>query len=258
MLPLVDLHCHLLAGLDDGPRTEDDALAMCRLAYEEGTRMAAALAHQNERWSAVTPEAIRSAAGKLAARLREAAVPLTVFPCAEVTASPDIVEAWEAGRLMSVADRGQFLLVEMPHGLFVDLRPAVRRLAAAGVRVILAHPERQPELLHEPGAIEALIGEGCLVQVSSASVTGPRSVTDGRALKGWFRRGCVHLLGSDGHSPRRRQPRLAEAYRQVRAWAGAVVADRVGSTNGTAILHGLPLRVPPPEPERRAWLARLW
>src|SRR5581483_6286232 len=128
MLPLADLHCHLLAGLDDGPRAEDDALAMCRLAYAEGTRLVAATAHQNERWPAVTPAVIRRATERLAGSLRAAGVPLTVFPCAEVMVRPDIEEAWRRGDLLSVADRGQYLLVEMPDGLFVDLRETVRRL----------------------------------------------------------------------------------------------------------------------------------
>ncbi len=61
MIPLIDIHCHLLAGLDDGPATQEEALAMCRLAYAEGTRMAAATAHQNDHWPDVTPERIRLA-----------------------------------------------------------------------------------------------------------------------------------------------------------------------------------------------------
>jgi protein-tyrosine phosphatase len=258
MIPLVDMHVHLLAGLDDGPRTSEDALAMCRIAYEEGTRLAAATAHQNERWSLVTPERIREAARELAGKLQEAGVPLSVLPCAEVMAQPDLEEAWAGGKLLSVADRGQYVLLEMPHALFVDLRPIIQRLQRVGLRLILAHPERHPELLHEAGRIEELIRAGCLVQVSSGSITDPPTSADARALKSWFRRGCVHLLGSDGHSPRRRAPRLADAYRQVARWTGTAVADRVGSTNGMAVLHGLPLRVAPPEPKRAGWLSRFW
>jgi protein-tyrosine phosphatase len=256
MIPLVDMHCHLLAGLDDGPRTEEDALAMCAIAHAEGTRQVAAVAHQNERWSEVTPDSIRAAVTRLADALRQAGLALSVFPCAEVTAHPELEALWADGHLLSVADHGSYLLVEMPHGLFVNLRPAARALARRGVRLILAHPERQPELLHEPGAIEALVREGCLVQVSSGSVTDPASTADRRALRDWFRRNCVHLIGSDGHSPRTRRPLLAAAYRQIAAWAGLAVADRVCATNGVSILQGRAPWVPEPEPARR-WLSWL-
>ena len=258
MIPLVDMHCHLLAGLDDGPRTADEALAMCRLADAEGVRLAAALAHQNEQWQTVTPDRIRQAAGRLTQQLHEAGLALTVFPCAEIMVFPDLVAAWRRGELLSVADRGQYLLLEMPHGLCVDLRALVKELRQEGVRPILAHPERHQELLHDAGRIEQLIRASCLVQVSSASITSPASARDERALKSWFKRGVVHCLGSDGHSPRRRPPHLAAAYQRVRRWVGAAAADRIGSTNGTAIAHGLPLRTPEPEPVRKRWLLKFW
>jgi protein-tyrosine phosphatase len=258
MIPLIDMHCHLCAGLDDGPATDEDALAMCRIAYEDGIRTVAATAHQNESWPAVTPEAIRQAAGRLAQQLRQADVPLAVLPSAEVMAHPEIEQSWREGSLLSVADRGQYLLIEFPHGLFVDLQQTITALRQAGVRPILAHAERQPELLHDSGRIEGLIRAGCLVQVNAGSVTKPPRHEDAAALKDWFRRGVVHVLGSDGHSPRRRKPQMAAAYRQIAAWAGSSTADRVCSTYATAILHGLPLRVPQPEPHRARWFARFW
>jgi protein-tyrosine phosphatase len=258
MLPLVDVHCHLLAGLDDGPPTEEEALAMSRLAYEEGTRLVAATAHQNDDWPGVTPDRIREAARRLARRLGEEGIPLTTFPCAEVMVHPDVEECWRKGELVSVADRGQYLLIELPHGLFLDLGELVRNFRALGVRPILAHPERQPELLHDAGRIEELIGAGCLVQVSSGSVTCPRTREDERALRDWFRRGVVHLMGSDAHNTSRRQPRMAAAFDQITRWAGSRVADQVCSVNGLAVLQGLPLRVPAPEPRRVRWLPCFW
>jgi protein-tyrosine phosphatase len=258
MIPLIDMHCHLYAGLDDGPATDEDALAMCRIASEDGIRTVAATAHQNESWPAVTPEAIRQAARRLARQLLQADVPLAVLPSAEVMAHPEIEQSWRQGSLVSVGDRGQYLLIEFPYGLFVDLRPTITALRRAGVRPILAHAERQPELLHDPGRIEALIRAGCLVQVNAGSVTDPAGRDDARALRDWFRRGVVHVMGSDGHSPRRRPPHMAAAYRRVAGWAGSGTADRVFSTSGLAVLHGLPLRVPEPEPRPRRWFARFW
>jgi protein-tyrosine phosphatase len=256
MIPLADTHCHLLAGLDDGPRSREDALEMCRILCAEGVQVASATAHQNQRWREVTPERIREATRLLAEELLQAGLPLTVYPCAEVMAHLETVQDWSEGRLLSIADRGQYLLLEMPHGGYVDLRPTVRRLREAGLRPILAHPERQAELLEDAGRIEELIDLGCLVQISTGSVTAPPGGPAGeKPLRDWFRRGVVHLMGSDGHSPRRRAPRLADAYRQVVAWAGRATADRVFSTNGLAVLHGLPLVVSKPEAPRRSWLA---
>src|SRR5579871_354030 len=238
MIPLVDTHCHLLAGLDDGPRTEDDAFSMCEDALREGVQMATALAHQNPHYPQVTPERIRTAAAELAVRLRAEQIAFTVFACAEIMVRPDLDSAWERGELLSVADRGQYLLVEMPHGEFVDLRDTAERLKPFGVRLVIAHAERYPELLHTPGLVEEWIEAGCLVQASSAGVTGPARRADLRALKQWFQRGIVHLIGSDGHDLDRRPPRMAAAYRQIVQWVGEPAADRICSTNGMALLQG--------------------
>ena len=258
MTPLADMHCHLLGGLDDGPRTVDDAVEMCRIASAEGTRWACATAHQNDRWAAVTPDRIRTATQELAGRLQQEGIALTVYPCAEVMVSPGLVTDWMAGTLLSVADHGRYLLVEMPHGLYVDLRPMARRLAGAGVRLILAHPERHQELLDNAAPLEELVRAGCLVQVSSKSITEPRDKAERRALRGWFRRGLVHVLGSDGHSPHRRPPLLAAAFRQVTSWVGRKAADAIGGGNASAVLDDKPLRVPDPLPPPRRFFFWPW
>ncbi len=255
MTPLVDTHCHLLPGLDDGPASMDQALAMCRIALDEGVRVVAATAHMSSRWPAVTAARIRESARQLAAALGAAKLPLSVYPSAEIAAEPDLDVTWSRGALLSMADNEAYLLIEYPTGVFVDLGGLLRRLVAAGVRPILAHPERHAELLHERGAIEALIELGCLIQVSASSVTDPPTAADGQALKRWFQRGVVHLVASDGHSCGSRAPRMAQAYRTVERWAGMAVADRVCSLHGLAILEGRPLRLPQPEPAKRRWLA---
>jgi protein-tyrosine phosphatase len=257
MVPLVDIHCHLLAGLDDGPRTMEAALDMCAMAFQDGVRLMAAGAHQNERWPNVTPAVIRDATRQLEMALSRHGLPMTVFPCAEVMAHPDTLDHWREGKLLSVNDGNQYLLLEMPHGLFVDLVPTVRSLRKVGLRPILAHPEREERFLHEAGEIEAMIEAGCLVQVSTSSVTDPKSAAEESALKDWFCRGIVHLLGSDGHSPNRRPPHMAGAYQRVTEWVGAAHADRVASANGLAVVHGLPLQIPRPAPRKRRWWRQL-
>ena len=90
MIPLADMHCHLLAGLDDGPRTSGEALEMCQLAYAEGTRMVAALAHQNPRYRGNTPQRIQEAVAELTKQLHDADIPLTVYPSAEIMVHPGL------------------------------------------------------------------------------------------------------------------------------------------------------------------------
>jgi protein-tyrosine phosphatase len=258
MSPLVDVHCHLLAGLDDGPRTPEDALAMCRLAHAAGTRIIAAGAHQNEEYPDNTPQRIRGAAALLQQRLRDERLELTTFVSAEIMVSPDMAEAWQRGDLLSVADHRQYLLVEYPHGQFVDLGEMVQRFAAMGIRFILAHPERCPELLHDEARLVGLIRGGCLVQVSAHSITRPRDRGEERRVRHWFRAGFVHLLGSDGHDPKRRRPEMAEAYQQLLHWVGPDVADRVASVNGMAVSQGLVLRPPLPQVKARSWFFNWW
>ncbi len=169
----------------------------------------------------------------------------------------DVVERWRRGELLSVGDHGQHLLLEQPHGLFFDLREIVSELRQLGVTPILAHPERNQEMLDNPQRVEELIGLGALVQISAGSITSPKSHRHDSVLQDWLHRGAVHLIGSDGHSPRRRSPLLLEAYRTIAGCAGYPTADRICSTNGLAVLTGLPLK-PVCLKRRRRWFSRLW
>ena len=259
---------------------------MCRMAFEQGTRAIAATAHLHERWPKSTPSSIIEGTARLAAALKQIGLPLSVYPSAEVAIRPDLDAAWQRGAILGVGGRVNYVLIEIPMDRYVDTRDTVVRFMALGVRPILAHPERYPELLHRPGAIETLIEAGALVQVTASSLGGPppsappvlpspgpsRLSPDFlrpppsalrpppsalNALRRWVERGVVHLVGSDGHSPDRRPPEMASAYRQIAAWSGQQAADRLCSLNGLAILEGRSLRLPPPRPEGKGWLRKL-
>lgn len=257
MPPLVDIHVHLLAGMDDGPKTAADALAMCKMMVEEGIVHAAAGAHQNSDYPDNTPQRIRDAAATLATQLKDNNIPLAVRPCAEVMVSVETLEQLSRGELMTVGDTGKYLLIEMPHNLCVELKWLVQELDERNLRPILGHAERIPEVLHEPELAEALIQAGSLFQVSSKAITDPPSREDALAIKTWFKRRMVHFLGSDGHSLRRRPPVMAAAFRQVEKWVGPQEAERIASTNGIAALHGRPIQAPPIAPAPKKWFAWL-
>ena len=255
MISLVDTHVHLLAGLDDGPDSVDDAVAMCRLAWDEGTRVMAATVHINEQWPQSTVERIRAGTRQLRAELVAAEVPMTIYPCAEVMICPELEEMWQSGELLCMADRPGYLLVEFPFGLYFDIRSLAQEMRRQGVRLVLAHPERHPELLHEPGNIEELIRLGCAVQASAESFGDPVVRHDVRALRQWVERGVVHLVCSDGHSPMGCPPLMAAAYEQIATWVGPETAGRLCSINGLTVLEGRPLWAPEPKPPRRRWFS---
>jgi protein-tyrosine phosphatase len=258
MTPFVDLHVHLLAGLDDGPRTMEDAVAMCKMAWADGTRLMAATSHQNDRW-AITPEQIRTATAELREALARENVDVQVIANSEVTARPETPIDWTSGRLLTVADKGHYLLIEMPKGIFVDLMPTVKSLRESGVRTILAHPEKEPDFLFGDGLIESMLDAGCLVQVSCSSITEPKDKDEQAVLKSWFKRGIVHFVASDGHSPKKRKPLMKEAHREVASWVGFPTADRLFGNNPRAVMNGMKLRTRPPlPPERKSWFANFW
>jgi len=257
MIPLADTHVHLLAGLDDGPKTLDVALSMCRMLSSQGVRHATALCHQNDGYPNNLPGLMSTMAQELRQALHDRGIPLAVYSTGEVMLTPSLDQHFAAGRYQTVGGHGKWLLVEMPHGMFVDLLPVAFALRGRGVRLIVAHAERYPELLHDPALAERWIAAGCLIQVTSQAYADPWNTADEKSLKLWAERGFVHMLGSDGHGIERRPPRIIEGYRRLVKWAGASAAERIGSHWGIAALQGLPINAPPPQKPRKSWFTRL-
>jgi protein-tyrosine phosphatase len=224
----------------------------------EGCRFATALAHQNPDYPDNTPAALTTAATAFANELAERKIPLSVYPAAEVMLGPDTLIEWKAGKLLSYGGHRQFLLAEMPHGVFLDARPLATELKELGVRLVIAHAERYPELLHDPAVANGFVTAGCLLQVTASELADPYTAADERALKDWAKRGLIHLLGSDGHRiGGRREPRMKAGAEVLARWVGRAAADRIASIWGTAVLQGLPVNPPPPVAKPRNWFARL-
>jgi protein-tyrosine phosphatase len=258
MTPLADTHVHLHWGTDDGPSTLEEAVAMCKMLVADGVRSAAALSHQNNGYPLNTPDALRAKTKELADVLKAEKVPLHLYTSAEVMAGEPLVEKWKSSEWLSIGDKKKFLLVEMPHGMFLDLRPAARLLKPMGIRIIVAHAERYPELLHDSGMCEDWIRHGCLIQVTARGVSRPNNAQEDLAIRDWIKRGMVHLLGSDGHNLERRPPRMKEGYDAIARIAGMGAADRIGGIWGNAVLQGLPVNVPMPTKPKKSWFARLF
>jgi len=230
---------------------------MCRMLVAEGARHATALAHQNPEYPDNSADQLRAATAELATLLAVKQVPLSVYPTGEVMLSYTTAEEWKGGRLLSVGDRRRWLLVEMPHDAFMDVLPLAESLRPFGVRPIIAHAERYPELLDDLALTAEWIKAGCLIQVTARALAEPSDADAERALKRWVTDGFVHLIGSDGHGIDRRRPILSGGFARLTQWAGRAAAERIASLWGVAVLQGLPVNVPPPQ-SRRSWFTRLF
>lgn len=216
----IDLHCHLLPGLDDGARDMGDAVAMARQAEADGIAAICATPHIRADHAVVIAE-LPSRRAELAAVLLEADCRTRVLGGGEVAA--DMVDGLDDSELASLTlgDSGRWILLEpSPGPLDARLAKAVGTLRARGFRSLIAHPERHhaPDLV---GSLGRLIAQGALVQATAAYFTDEARRSPMLALA---RAGVIHVLGSDSHSSRAGRPvELAPAIAALAA-AGPVAA----------------------------------
>jgi len=217
---MIDLHCHILPGLDDGSPDLATSLEMARIALDDGIETIVATPH----WfvdAGPTPAQIRTATRQLQAALADGDLPLTVLPGAEVRADPQLAEMAKCDEVMTVADGGEYLLMEPPFiGIPNYLEQLCFELQVAGITPILAHPERAEIAQHQPEMYERLVERGCLIQVNAPSLHGEYGRTIAEIAADLIRRGLAHIVASDAHNTTSRPPVISDVRRAVVQGAG--------------------------------------
>ncbi len=214
---VIDLHCHILPGLDDGPRNWDEALAMARLADADGVQLIVATPHCNLDATCPSPVQIRDLTAQLNQLLETNGLRLRVVPGAEARATTGLVEAVEAGRVLTLGDRGRFLLVELPpSGQPLFAAELFFRLRLAGVTPVIAHAERYDFFRSAPGALQELADRLYPIQVNAGSLLGREGWRIRRSARDLVRRGLATIVASDGHNATDRKPVLAAVERALR------------------------------------------
>lgn len=211
---MIDLHCHVLPGIDDGPDTTEGSVAMARAAVAAGMRTIVATPHVSTRYRN-TAETIGATASALRARLAEAGVEVELLEGAEVAMTVvDELGAQQLGALR-LGD-GPWLLLEPPFAPVAGaLEGVVASLQRTGAHVLLAHPERCPAIMREPQMLERLVGRGVLASITAGSLTGQfGGGVRAFALK-LVEQGLVHNVASDAHDHSNRPPGIAEAVRSA-------------------------------------------
>lgn len=211
----VDIHCHLLPGIDDGASDWDDALVMARMAVEEGTSTIIATPHQLGNFGHNRGDDIRRRVQELQRRLDEADVPLRVLPGADVRIEADMVAGLKRGDVLTLGDHGCHVLLELPHELYLPLDSLLEDLSRKNMVGILSHPERNQGILRQPDVLLPLVEAGCLMQITGGSLSGSFG-PDAQGLAEWMlSQGLVHFVATDAHGTRSRRPLMRRAFERI-------------------------------------------
>jgi len=245
---VIDLHAHVLPGIDDGPGTIEGSLEMLRDAVEDGVTAIACTPHVRDDYptSAVAMEealaTVRAAAADIA---------IDILPGGELAL--DRVASLHDDELhrFGLGGNPSVLLIETPYtGWPLDLGAIAFALAARGISVVLAHPERNPEVQERPELLDPLVERGVLVQLTAASVDGRLGRRPQQSAQTLLRRGAAHLLASDAHAANVREGRLGAARDAV---GDARLAQWLTEDVPRALVGGSPVPDRPSASHRRRW-----
>jgi protein-tyrosine phosphatase len=227
---MIDLHCHLLPGVDDGPGSLDDALAMCRVAVADGTSHAVVTPHIHPgRWDN-NRESIKHACAGLQQRLRQLGIDLELGFAAEARLSDEVLRLVETDQVpfYGKLDGYQVMLLEFPHGHIIPgSEKLVKWLLRRGIRPLIAHPERNRQVMRDISCLQPFLDMGCLLQLTAGAVTGHFGPGAGSVAQQLLKRDAVAVVASDGHNLVARRPELGRAFRHIAQHFGQPRAERL-------------------------------
>jgi len=256
-LTFVDIHCHLLPGIDDGAKSWDDALAMARLAVDDGTTTIIATPHQLGSFGHNDGDDIRRLVAELQRRLIDAQIPLKVLAGADVRIESYMVERITAGDVLTLGDHRRHVLLELPHELYFPIDPVLEELARRKLAGILSHPERNAGILRQSGVLAPLVEAGCLMQITAGSLCGGFGAICQEFAEWMLSQRLVHFVATDAHSPRSRRPLMRRAFERICELTDIETATDLCSRNPSRVVngHNVPSGERTSVPTKRRWWA---
>lgn len=243
---MIDLHCHILPGIDDGSPDLETSLAMARMAVDDGITITACTPHILPGYYDNAGPQIREDIAALQRHLDEAGIPLQLTTGADINLVPGLASGLRDGRMLSLAD-SRYFLFEPPHNLAPPrMADSVFEVMAAGYIPLITHPERLRWIEEQYDVMTQVARGGAWIQLTAGSITG----RFGRRALYWSERmldeGIVHIVATDAHNLRSRAPILSEAVEAVGRRLGEAAAMDMVVTRPRAVLdNASPSSVPP-------------
>jgi len=239
---VIDLHSHILPGVDDGARTIEDSVEMCRLAVAAGTTTIVATPHMLHPQHHVPGPVAQQKVEEVRAALAAARVPIEVVLAGEIHWSVDVPAGLASGDLLPLSPTRKYILFELPSShVPTAFREVCWQFHLAGIYPVLAHPERNMEFCEHPDRLEAFHDAGILMQVTAMSLTGDFGRRARKISERWLEQGLVDLIASDGHSCRSRRPTMDAAAKVVRKISGPTAEEWLTHEAPRRVLAGEPV-----------------
>jgi len=235
---MIDLHSHLLHGLDDGSPTLENSVAMARLAVADGITHMTCTPHASSKYT-FEPALIAERMAELRAALAAETIPLSLGQGCDFHLSYDNLQDAQQHPARYTINGGEYLLVELPDfGLPRTMGETFYELRLAGMTPILTHPERNSTIQQKPEILHEWLRNGLLLQVTGDSVTGQMGKIAQKLAHQMLAKRWVHFLSTDAHDTVRRPPRLSAAREMVAKKYGAEYATRLCVENPQAVVEG--------------------
>ncbi len=243
---MIDLHSHILPGVDDGSPDIETSLAMARMAVADGIQVMAATPHFMPGMYDNEAHDIRQRVERFNNHLAEAGIPLSVVTGADAHIRPDFLNCLRDGTILTVND-SRYVLFEPPHNIMPQrMEDSLFNILMAGYVPVLTHPERLKWIEQHYDTVQRLSDTGIWMQITAGSLTG----RFGRRPKYWAERmlneGRIHILASDAHNLSSRPPLLSEAVRLAEAAVGMDEARNLVIVRPVNILDDEPAEKSPP------------
>lgn len=231
----IDMHCHILPGVDDGAKDLDDTKEMLKIAYQEGTRVIIATPHHHDRRGKASVERLRRRLREVEELIDDMGIDMRIYLGMEVFFCQDVLDELSEGKIATMGGSEYVLLEFSPEDDFAYIQRAVQKVQMKGYGVIIAHAERYMCLSKNIDNIRYLVDMGVYIQVNASSIIG--GFTMKRFVKAMMKEHLVHFVGTDAHSPTHRSPLIQKAAAYVEKKHGHDYMERIFWKNGIRVLR---------------------
>jgi len=217
---MIDTHLHILPGVDDGPETIQEALALARALVQESIHAAIVTPHYNDEFPLRSAAEIQERVHELQQELERYSIPLHLFVGHEALIKPGLIEDIQVGRLATL-NQSRYLLLELWYSTWLpETERVIFELQAYGIVPVIAHPERYRAIQKDPARLTALLRQGALAQLTASSLIGMQGNTARHTAEVLLKKGLIHCIASDAHGLQRRPPGVLLGLQRAAALLG--------------------------------------